>query len=397
MCWCSCPGRARSAACRRCCGADARRGGAGAAALRRSAAASSRTRRSPLPPPGTRKVVLATNIAETSLTIPGVRVVVDSGLVRRARFDPVTGMSRLETQRISRASAEQRQGRAGRTAPGVCYRAWSEGAHAALAPFTPAEILEADLAPLALELASWGARDAAALRWLDAPPAALLGERRATCCERLGALDADGRISAHGRDMARLARAPAPGAHAAARPRARRSCRSARSSPALLSERDLLRGGAGARDADIRTRLELLRGRGAGAAVERGALQRARRVARDLERQLQRAARAAAAAAAPPPAPGLLLAFAYPDRIGRRRARGEGRLHAHQRPRRAFRRARRRSRARSSSSRWTWMTPSATRASSSPRRWRARTCIEHFAARAGARRRAWRGTRASRR
>ncbi|HEX8809633.1 MAG TPA: helicase-related protein, partial [Xanthobacteraceae bacterium] len=102
---------------------------------------------------GMRKLVLATNIAETSLTIPGVRVVVDSGLMRRARFDPVTGMSRLETQRISRSSAEQRQGRAARTGPGVCYRAWSEGAQAALAAFTPPEILDADLAPLALDLA----------------------------------------------------------------------------------------------------------------------------------------------------------------------------------------------------------------------------------------------------
>ncbi|MHB8815946.1 MAG: helicase-related protein, partial [Steroidobacteraceae bacterium] len=113
--------------------------------------------------PGFRRVVLATNIAETSLTIPGVRVVVDSGLVRRLRFDPATGMSRLETERISRASAEQRQGRAGRVEPGVCFRAWSEDAQRSLAPFSPAEIAEADLAPLALELASWGVREAATL------------------------------------------------------------------------------------------------------------------------------------------------------------------------------------------------------------------------------------------
>src|SRR3954447_9598397 len=105
-----------------------------------------------------RKVVLATNIAETSLTIQGVRIIVDSGLVRRSLFDPSTGMSRLETQRISRASAEQRQGRAGRVEAGVCYRVWSEGAQRSLAPFTPPEIVEADLAPLALELANWGAR-----------------------------------------------------------------------------------------------------------------------------------------------------------------------------------------------------------------------------------------------
>src|SRR5690606_33940513 len=128
-------------------------------------------------PPGTRKIVLATNIAETSLTIEGVRIVVDSGLVRRAVFDPGTGMSRLETQRISRASAEQRQGRAGRTAPGVCYRAWSEAAHRSLAPATPPEIASADLAPLALELASWGAADPAALRWLDPPAAAFASAR----------------------------------------------------------------------------------------------------------------------------------------------------------------------------------------------------------------------------
>jgi ATP-dependent helicase HrpB len=271
--------------------------------------------------PGQRKVVLATNIAETSLTIPGVRVVVDSGLVRRARFDPVTGMSRLETQRISRASAEQRQGRAGRNAPGVCYRAWGAGAHAALAPFTPAEILEADLAPLALELACWGARDAAALRWLDPPRAALLGSAR-DLLRRLGALDAEGRISAHGRELAGLALHPRL-AHMLLRARALGATALAAQLAAVLSERDLVRAGAGAPDADIRTRLELLRGEAGGAGAERGALERARRVARDLERQVHADAAAASDGAAP--APGLLLAFAYPDRIGRRRAFGEGR------------------------------------------------------------------------
>jgi ATP-dependent helicase HrpB len=271
--------------------------------------------------PGQRKVVLATNIAETSLTIPGVRVVIDSGLVRRARFDPVTGMSRLETQRISRASAEQRQGRAGRNAPGVCYRAWGAGAHAALAPFTPAEILEADLAPLALELACWGARDAAALRWLDPPRAALLGSAR-DLLRRLGALDAEGRISAHGRELAGLALHPRL-AHMLLRARALGATALAAQLAAVLSERDLVRAGAGAPDADIRTRLELLRGEAAGAGAERGALERARRVARDLERQVR--ATAGVVSAGAEPAPGLLLAFAYPDRIGRRRALGEGR------------------------------------------------------------------------
>jgi ATP-dependent helicase HrpB len=270
---------------------------------------------------GARKVVLATNIAETSLTIPGVRVVVDSGLMRRARFDPVTGMSRLATERISRASAEQRQGRAGRLEPGVCYRAWSEGAQAALAAFSAPEIAEADLAPLALELASWGSQ-AQELRWLDAPPAAMLSSAR-DVLGRLGALDEAGRISAHGRDMARLGVHPRL-AHLLLRARALDSLPLAAQLASLLSERDLLRGG-GARDADIRTRLEVLRGEDDSAAADRATLQRARRAARDLERQL-RAGGAHAGTAHPGVAAGLLLAFAYPDRIGRRRAGGEGRF-----------------------------------------------------------------------
>ena len=278
---------------------------------------------------GTRKVVLATNIAETSLTIPGVRVVIDSGLVRRARFDPVTGMSRLETQRISRASAEQRAGRAARIQEGVCYRAWSEGAHGSLAAFTAPEIAAADLAPLALELASWGAREAAQLRWLDAPPSAMLSSAR-ELLQRLGALDSDGRISAHGREMARLSVHPRL-AHMLLRARALGQVLLAAQLAALLSERDLLRGGAGARDADVRARLEILRGEHAVAGSDRASLQRARRTARDLGRQLREDSVRAGpqAARASPPAgdedAGLLLAFAYPDRIGRRRAGGEPR------------------------------------------------------------------------
>jgi ATP-dependent helicase HrpB len=274
---------------------------------------------------GTRKVVLATNIAETSLTIPGVRVVVDSGLARRARFDPTSGMSALETRRISRASAEQRQGRAGRLGPGVCYRAWSEGAHASLAAFTPPEIVEADLAPLALELSRWGARDAGTLAWLDAPPAAQLAAA-AALLERLGALDSDGRITTHGREMAGLAVHPRL-AHLLLRSRELGSVALGSSLAALLSERDLLRGAAAGADADIRTRLELVRGEGTRQAVDRGALERVRRAARDLERQLAPLKQGAA-----PRSPrgvdrdaGLLLALAWPDRIGRRRgAQGAG-------------------------------------------------------------------------
>jgi ATP-dependent helicase HrpB len=207
---------------------------------------------------GMRKVVLATNIAETSLTIPGVRVVVDSGLMRRARFDPVTGMSRLETQRISRASAEQRQGRAGRTEPGVCYRAWSEGAHTTLAAYTPPAIMDADLTPLALELANWGTREARQLSWLDEPPPPVLAGAR-DLLQRLGALDAAGSISAHGRAMARLGVHPRL-AHMLLRARELQALPLAAQLAALLSERDLLRGKSAVHDADIRTRLEILSG-----------------------------------------------------------------------------------------------------------------------------------------
>ena len=274
--------------------------------------------------PGSRRVVLATNIAETSLTIPGVRVVVDSGLVRRLRFDPATGMSRLETERISRASAEQRQGRAGRVEPGVCYRAWSEGAQRSLAPFSPAEIVEADLTPLALELAGWGVRDAAALRWLDPPPAAMLASAR-DLLERLGALDTGGRITSHGREMTRLGVHPRL-AHMLLRARRTGSLALAADLAALLSERDLLRGTAAARDADIRGRIEALRGESESGGMDRAALHRARRSARDLLRQLGAAPDSDRVDAPSGGSAGGLLALAFPDRIGRRRPGGEGRF-----------------------------------------------------------------------
>ncbi len=273
---------------------------------------------------GSRRVVLATNIAETSLTIPGVRVVVDSGLVRRPRFDPATGMGRLETERISRASAEQRQGRAGRVEAGVCYRAWSDSAQRSLAPFSPAEIIEADLAPLALELASWGVRDAATLRWLDPPPAAMLASAR-DLLARLGALDAGGRITPHGREMARLGVHPRL-AHMLLCAREMGSLPLAADLAALLSERDLLRGTTGARDADIRGRIEALRGQGETGGIDRAALQRARRGASELLRQLRAPAASGAHGPARGGSVGGLLALAFPDRIGRRRAGGEGRF-----------------------------------------------------------------------
>jgi ATP-dependent helicase HrpB len=278
---------------------------------------------------GRRRVVLATNIAETSLTIPGVRVVVDSGLVRRLRFDPATGMSRLDTERISRASAEQRQGRAGRVEPGVCYRAWSEGAQRSLAPFASPEIIEADLTPLALELASWGVREADTLGWLDPPPAAMLASAR-DLLTRLGALSASGRITPHGREMARLALHPRL-AHLLLRAKDLGCLPLAADLAALLSERDLLRGLAGARDADVRGRLDALRGEGEPAGLERATLQRARRLARDLRRQLAEKPRpdadaAAGGISAREASVGGLLALAFPDRIGRQRPGGGGRF-----------------------------------------------------------------------
>jgi ATP-dependent helicase HrpB len=281
---------------------------------------------------GCRKVVLATNIAETSLTIPDVTAVVDSGLVRRSQFDPATGMSRLVTARISRAASEQRAGRAGRVAPGICYRLWGEGAHASLAAATNPEILDADLAPLALELARWGANDAARLQWLDAPPAATLQQAR-DLLARLEALNAQGRMTALGRDMARLPVHPRL-AHMLLAARGLDAVPLAAQLAALLSERDLLRAGAGgaARDPDIRSRLELLRGepRSAAAAAEgdRNTVERVQRASRALEaavRALPGASRSGRKPAAPLLLAGALLALAFPDRIGQRREGGEGR------------------------------------------------------------------------
>lgn len=277
---------------------------------------------------GRRKVIVATNIAETSLTIDGVRIVVDSGLERRNRFDPATGMSRLETARISRASADQRRGRAGRTAPGICYRLWSESVHAALLPQTPPEILETDLAPLALELACWGAEDPSALAWLDPPPAAALSQARALL-GRLEALDEAGKITPLGRRMAALGMHPRL-AHLVLRSAGLGLAPLGCAIAALLSERDALRSWSGPADPDLRGRLDALRGRPlpAGHSADRGVLARVERVARQVERQLARlrpVAEPGNAAIEESEAVGLLLAFAYPDRIGRSRGEGTGR------------------------------------------------------------------------
>ena len=266
---------------------------------------------------GARKVVLATSIAETSLTIAGVRIVVDAGLARRSRFDPATGMSRLETLPVSLASAEQRRGRAGRLAPGTCYRVYTAAAERALAPAAPPEITETDLAPLALDLACWGT-EPGALAWLDAPPAAHLAQARELLAA-LGALDAAGRATPAGRRMASLALHPRL-AHMLLEARGRAAPLAA-TLAALLSERDVARTRPGERDADIGKRLELIDGREVpGLEADRGGCERVRRLAAVI-------GRAAAAARADTPGvtdadPGRLLALAYPDRIARRRGAG---------------------------------------------------------------------------
>jgi len=242
-----------------------------------------------------RKLVLATAIAETSLTIEDVRVVIDAGRARRARYDPGSGMSRLVTEPVSRAEADQRRGRAGRVAPGVCYRMWTKGAEGALPAFPPAEIEAADLAGLALELALWGGAEG--LAFLTPPPEGALGEARALLAD-LGGLDTEGRITDHGRTLARLPLHPRLG-HMVLRGGAGSSRLAA-----LLAERDPLRG----QGTDLMLRLRALDNPGAMAA-DRGVVARIKEEARRLKRY----------EAGPPLSPGAQAALAYPDRIGLRR------------------------------------------------------------------------------
>jgi ATP-dependent RNA helicase HrpB len=275
-------------------------------------------------PAGRRKVVLATPIAETSLTIEGISVVIDSGLMRVPRFEPRSGMTRLETVRVSQASAEQRRGRAGRLAPGLCYRLWPEAEQAQLRPFNLPEIAEADLAPLALELARWGSADPAALAWLDPPPAAAYAQA-GELLRDLAALDSAGRITAHGREMATLGLHPRL-AHMARAARRHGRGRLAAAIAALLGERDILKTMPGQRDADLRWRVELLHERARapalprGVTLERGALERARQTARQFERQLRLRGEDIVDARDS----GRVLALAYPDRIAQRRAGAHG-------------------------------------------------------------------------
>ena len=260
-------------------------------------------------PSGRRKVVLATAIAETSLTIEGVRVVIDSGLARVPVYEPDIGVTRLETRRASRAASDQRRGRAGRTEPGICYRLWEEAGNGALEAFARPEMLSADLAPLLLDCAAWGVSDPASLAFLDTPPAPALKEAR-SLLESIGALAADGRITPEGRALQIL---PLP-------PRLARmvvaAARFGQAGPAALLAALLVERGLGGDALDLSERLDRLERERSGRAA-------------DMRRLAEGWARAAEGAGGPPSevetlSPGLLLGFAYPDRVAKARNPGSG-------------------------------------------------------------------------
>ncbi|PVM71391.1 ATP-dependent helicase HrpB [Caulobacter radicis] len=253
-------------------------------------------------PAGRRKVVLATSIAETSLTIEGVRVVIDAGLSRVPRFDPSSGLTRLETVRVARAAADQRRGRAGRTEPGVCYRLWDEPETRSLPAFARPEILEADLSRLALDLARWGAKDAEGLAFLDPPPKAAFSEAR-SLLNRLQALDANGGLTAHGKALSNMPLAPRL-AHMVARAAASGQAHRAAEIAAVLSEQ-----GLGGRSVDLRGRLE---------GFGRDRTPRARDARALAERWSRQAGKPSGAE---PLDDALLLAEAYPERVARARGK----------------------------------------------------------------------------
>jgi ATP-dependent helicase HrpB len=258
-------------------------------------------------PKGQRKVVLATSIAETSLTIEGVRIVVDSGVARVPRYEPDIGLTRLETVRASRAAVDQRRGRAGRTEPGVCYRLWDEPQTASFAAYTQPEILSADLSSLVLDLAQWGVSDPASLAFLDPPPAPALNEARSLLRE-LGALDGDGRITAEGKSLRALALPPRL-ARMIVDSHRLGAGREAACIAAVLTERGL--GGDGV---DLDARLDQFRrDRSQRATSARSLAQRWASQVADTE---------GGPASDDAPSSGVMLAFAFPDRIARNRGNG---------------------------------------------------------------------------
>lgn len=268
-------------------------------------------------PEGQRKVVLATSIAETSLTIDGIRVVIDSGQARVPRFDPNSGLTRLETVPVSMAAADQRRGRAGRLESGVCYRLWNKAAEGGMPRFARPEIEEADLTPLTLDLANWGVGDPASLDWMTAPPPAGIAQAQSLLRD-LGALDKDNRITGHGKQLARLPMHPRL-AHMVVSGAEHGLSKLAVEVAALLSERDILqRRGPEALPVDMRLRVRALHGESIAENIHRGSLSRARALARQWARSLKETA-AGKPDIAEEDEVGLLLALAYPDRIGQRR------------------------------------------------------------------------------
>ncbi len=272
-----------------------------------------------------RKVVLSTSIAETSLTIEGIRVVVDGGQSRNPRFDPRSGMTRLVTEPVSLAAATQRQGRAGRTEPGVCYRLWDKVGQGGLRPFSQPEILEADLAPLALDLANWGIRDPSKLKWLTTPPEAAL-EQGWKLLKLLRAINDPGRITAHGREMARLAMHPRL-AHMVIEGGRLGWADDACNLAALLTGTDIFRrDGPDPLAVDLNLRLSALKGEPTGLSLNRNALNRTRALARQwLRRTPQKSHHDLALDLSTEERIGALVALAYPDRIAERRPGGEPR------------------------------------------------------------------------
>ena len=259
-----------------------------------------------------RKIVLATNIAETSLTIEGIRVVIDAGLARRAVFDPPSGMTRLETRRISKSSADQRRGRAGRLEPGVCYRLWTESENQRLEASTPAEITEADLAPLALEIICWGAESPEELFWLDSPPSARY-QQATDLLRQLNALNDKGQVTRHGQAIARLGTHPRI-AHLLLLSVEKGLGMTGCCLAAILSERDLLKGQQ-YRSADILNRVHLFESGKLASHDDRGAFQRARR----LMKQWQHRLKISASEIIQPGHAARLLLAAWPDRLAQRR------------------------------------------------------------------------------
>jgi ATP-dependent helicase HrpB len=258
---------------------------------------------------GRRKVVLATSIAETSLTIEGVRIVVDCGLSRLPRYEPDIGLTRLETVRASRAAVDQRRGRAGRTEPGVCYRLWDEPQTASFAAYSKPEILSADLSTLVLDLAQWGVRDPASLAFLDPPPAPALNEARELLGE-LGALDGEGRITTEGKSLRSLALPPRL-ARMIVDSHRLGAGRSAAGIAAVLTER-----GLGGDHVDLDARLD---------AFGRDRSQRAdsaRTLAQRWASQVAASEKVNLTRSEVPPSSGVMLALAFPDRIARNRGNG---------------------------------------------------------------------------